>query len=166
MGEPDTESSLESATMFFVPRSSVRSLADIGRQLLQSSPFQGQSIRCIRVGNTEIPNNKGLLFALQNIKGIGRATARQILADLRIGNKPAKELSGFQVESLRNEVMTYTIGHNLDKENASNIKRLMGIQCYRGIRHIDGYPCRGQRTRSNARTRKSRGGRSTAAVPQ
>lgn len=53
-----------------------------------------------------------------------------------------------------------------DKENASNIKRLMGIQCYRGIRHIDGCPCRGQRTRSNARTRKSRGGRTAAKVTQ
>ncbi|OWM90188.1 small ribosomal subunit protein S13, mitochondrial-like [Punica granatum] len=148
--------------MFFASRPSVRNLADVGRQLLQNSPLQWQAIRGIRVGNTEIPNDKGLLYALQHIKGIGRATARQILAELRIGNKPAKELSGLQIESLRNEVSTYTVGHNLDKETASSIKRLMTIQCYRGIRHIDGYPCRGQRTRSNARTRKAKAARAAA----
>ncbi|KAF8024858.1 hypothetical protein BT93_F1884 [Corymbia citriodora subsp. variegata] len=137
----------------FALRASARRSADAGRRLLRDA----QGVRGIRIGNTEVPDDKKLKYTLQRIKGIGRSTARQILCELQIGNKPTGELSGIELESLRNEVLNYNIGHNLDKENTSCIKRLVDIQCYRGIRHLDGLPCRGQRTRTNARIRKDRG---------
>ncbi|XP_010042376.2 30S ribosomal protein S13, chloroplastic-like [Eucalyptus grandis] len=137
----------------FALRASARRSADAGRRLLQST----QGVRGIRIGNTEVPDDKRLTYSLQRIKGIGRSTARQILCELQIENKPTGKLSGIELESLRNEVLNYDIGHNLDKENASCIKRLVDIKSYRGIRHIDGLPCRGQRTRTNAHTRKNRG---------
>ncbi|KAI4366583.1 hypothetical protein MLD38_022444 [Melastoma candidum] len=124
---------------------------------LRRTPAMLQSVRGVRVGNVEIPDNKQLLYALQYIKGIGPATARQLLSGLQIVNKPTWQLTALELETLRNEVLNYNIGHNLEKENAAAIKRLVDIQCYRGIRHVDGLPCRGQRTSTNARTRKDRG---------
>ncbi|KAK2631322.1 hypothetical protein EUGRSUZ_L03087 [Eucalyptus grandis] len=93
----------------FALRASARRSADAGRRLLQST----QGVRGIRIGNTEVPDDKRLTYSLQRIKGIGRSTARQMLCELQIENKPTGELSGIELESLRNEVLNYDIGHNL-----------------------------------------------------
>ncbi|XP_030545175.1 small ribosomal subunit protein S13, mitochondrial-like [Rhodamnia argentea] len=149
----NTSARLQQFPVMFALRASARRSADAGRRLLQNA----QGVRGIRIGNTEVPDDKKLAYSLQHIKGIGRSTARQILCELQIENKPTRELSGIELELLRDEVLNYNIGHNVDQETASCIKRLVAIQSYRGIRHVAGLPCRGQRTSTNARTRKNRG---------
>ncbi|EXB44328.1 Small ribosomal subunit protein S13 [Morus notabilis] len=97
----------------------------------------------------EIPDDKRLECALQYIHGIGRARARQILSDLSLVNKHVKDLTKREV---------YVLGEELSKGYVErDVRRLVDIQCYRGIRHSDGLPCRGQRTKTNARTQKDRG---------
>ncbi|GAU49045.1 hypothetical protein TSUD_134280 [Trifolium subterraneum] len=107
---------------------------------------QRLNIVCVRVGGVEIPNNKRIEFSLQYIHGVGRNRARQILTDIKMDNKVTKDLSEEELISLRDE----------RRFNALNIKRLKEIQCYRGIRHIQGLPCRGQRTKNNCRTLKGK----------
>ncbi|KDP32750.1 hypothetical protein JCGZ_12042 [Jatropha curcas] len=116
----------------------------------------GLSIQCARVGGVEIPNNKRVEYSLQYIHGIGRSRARQILADLSFENKITKDLSEEELITLRDEVSKYMIEGDLRRFNALNIRRLKEIQCYRGIRHIQGLPCRGQRTKNNCRTLKGK----------
>ncbi|CAI0589092.1 unnamed protein product [Linum tenue] len=82
--------------------------------------------------------------------------SRQILADLSIENKITKDLSEEELTNLRDEVSKYTIEGDLRRFNALNIRRLKEIQCYRGVRHIQGLPCRGQRTKNNCRTLKGK----------
>nr|AFK45217.1 unknown [Lotus japonicus] len=117
---------------------------------------QGLSIKSVRVGGVEIPNNKRIEFSLQYIHGVGRVRARKILCDLNMDNKITKELSEEELITLRDEVSKYMIEGDLQRFNATNIKRLKDIQCYRGIRHIQGLPCRGQRTKNNCRTLKGK----------
>ncbi|KAI5407863.1 30S ribosomal protein S13, chloroplastic [Lathyrus oleraceus] len=117
---------------------------------------QRLTIQCVRVGGVEIPNNKRIEFSLQYIHGVGRNRARQILTDIKMVNKVTKELSEEELISLREEVSKYMIEGDLRRFNALNIKRLKEIQCYRGIRHIQGLPCRGQRTKNNCRTLKGK----------
>ncbi|KAF2291445.1 hypothetical protein GH714_024244 [Hevea brasiliensis] len=74
--------------------------------------FRCQRVQCLRIGNAEIPNDKRLRFALQHIQGIGRQRAHQILNDLSIGNKFAKDLTGLELHSLRDEVSKYLIGED------------------------------------------------------
>ncbi|XP_015571459.1 30S ribosomal protein S13, chloroplastic-like [Ricinus communis] len=116
----------------------------------------GLSIRCARVGGVEIPNNKRIEYSLQYIHGVGRSRARQILSDLSMENKITKELSEEELITLRDEVSKYMIEGDLRRFNALNIRRLKEIQCYRGVRHIQGLPCRGQRTKNNCRTLKGK----------
>ncbi|CAJ1974177.1 unnamed protein product [Sphenostylis stenocarpa] len=116
----------------------------------------GLSIKCARVGGVEIPNNKRIEYSLQYIHGVGRNRARQILYDINMDNKMTKELSEEELITLRDEVSKYMIEGDLRRFNAINIKRLKDIQCYRGIRHIQGLPCRGQRTKNNCRTLKGK----------
>ncbi|XP_016493236.1 small ribosomal subunit protein uS13c-like [Nicotiana tabacum] len=116
----------------------------------------GLSIKCVRVGGVEIPNNKRVEFALQYIHGIGRTSARQILVDLQIENKIMKDFSEEELITLRDEVSKYMIEGDLRRFNALAIRRLKEIQCYRGVRHIQGLPCRGQRTKNNCRTLKGK----------
>ncbi|CAL1362253.1 unnamed protein product [Linum trigynum] len=116
----------------------------------------GLSIRCVRVGGVEIPNGKRVEYSLQYIHGVGRSMSRQILADLKIENKITKDLSEEELTNLRDEVSKYTIEGDLRRFNALNIRRLKEIQCYRGVRHIQGLPCRGQRTKNNCRTLKGK----------
>lgn len=131
----------------------------------------------------EIPNNKRVEFSLQYIHGIGRTRARKILCDLQMENKVTKDLSEEQLITIRDEVSKYMIegdlvtcpcpsclvlkncNHecsllsNFDLQrrfNALNIRRLKEIQCYRGVRHIQGLPCRGQHTKNNCRTLKGK----------
>ncbi|CAJ2644265.1 unnamed protein product [Trifolium pratense] len=90
------------------------------------------------------------------IHGVGRNRARQILTDIKMDNKVTKDLSEEELISLRDEVSKYMTEGDLRRFNALNIKRLKEIQCYRGIRHIQGLPCRGQRTKNNCRTLKGK----------
>ncbi|KAE8652086.1 small ribosomal subunit protein S13, mitochondrial-like isoform X2 [Cucumis sativus] len=104
----------------------------------------------------EIPDSKPLKFALQYINGIGRARANQVLAQLHLENKLSKDLTKKELIFLADEISKYTVGHELDKCVQRDIGRLQDIQCHRGIRHEQGLPCRGQRTKTNARTVKSK----------
>ncbi|KAJ7964006.1 30S ribosomal protein S13 [Quillaja saponaria] len=114
------------------------------------------SIRCARVGGVEIPNNKRVEYSLQYIHGIGRTSARKILCDLNMENKITKDLSEEELITIRDEVSKYMIEGDLRRFNALAIRRLKEIQCYRGVRHIQGLPCRGQRTKNNCRTLKGK----------
>ncbi|URD95195.1 ribosomal protein S13 [Musa troglodytarum] len=114
------------------------------------------TIRCVRVGGVEIPNNKRVEFSLRYIHGIGRVRARQILCDLSLENKVTKDLSDEELISLRDEVSKYMIEGDLKRFNRLAIERLKEIRCYRGIRHEMGLPCRGQRTKNNCRTLKGK----------
>ena len=108
-----------------------------------------------RIAGINIPVNKHTVIALTAIYGIGRTRAREICA--ATGVKPeaqVKNLTEAEVELLRGAVAKYTVEGDLRREISMNIKRLMDMGCYRGIRHRRGLPLRGQRTRTNARTRK------------
>ncbi|XLU53157.1 hypothetical protein S245_047805, partial [Arachis hypogaea] len=124
--------------------------------VLNPPKVRGLSIECARVGGVEIPNNKRIEFSLQYIHGIGRSRARKILCDISMDNKVTKDLSEEELITLRDEVSKYVIEGDLRRFNALNIRRLKEIQCYRGIRHIQGLPCRGQRTKNNCRTLKGK----------
>ncbi len=108
-----------------------------------------------RIAGINIPPHKHTEIGLTHIYGIGRTTAQQICTNAGIPfNKKVKELSDSDLEKIRDEVGKLTIEGDLRRELSMNIKRLMDIGCYRGFRHRRGLPCRGQRTRTNARTRK------------
>ncbi|XP_021760502.1 30S ribosomal protein S13, chloroplastic-like [Chenopodium quinoa] len=124
------------------------------RSINPSKNIGGLRIKCVRVGNVEIPNNKRVEYSLQYIHGIGRSRAKQILSDLSLQNKLTKELSDDELIQVRDEVSKYMIEGDLRRFNAIAIRRLKEIQCYRGIRHIQSLPCRGQRTKNNCRTLK------------
>ncbi|XP_059430156.1 small ribosomal subunit protein uS13c-like [Corylus avellana] len=117
---------------------------------------RGLSIKSVRVGGVEVPNNKRVEYSLQYIHGIGRTRARKILCDLNLENKITKDLSEEELITLRDEVTKYMIEGDLRRFNALAIRRLKEIQCYRGMRHIQGLPCRGQRTKNNCRTLKGK----------
>jgi small subunit ribosomal protein S13 len=108
-----------------------------------------------RIAGINIPVNKHAVIALQAIYGIGTTRARQICAAATVApDKKIKDLDEAQIEALRAEVGKFTVEGDLRREISMNIKRLMDLGCYRGLRHRRGLPLRGQRTRTNARTRK------------
>ena len=108
-----------------------------------------------RIAGINIPDNKHAVVGLTYIYGIGRTRARQICAAIGIETaQKIGELSEDVLERLRAEVGKHTIEGDLRREVSMSIKRLMDLGCYRGIRHRRGLPLRGQRTRTNARTRK------------
>ena len=108
-----------------------------------------------RIAGINIPPHKHAEIALTAIYGIGRTTARKICAESGIEpNAKIKDLSEAEIETVRNQVAKYTIEGDLRRTVSMNIKRLMDLGSYRGIRHRRGLPLRGQRTRTNARTRK------------
>ena len=109
-----------------------------------------------RIAGVDIPNNKRIEYALTSIYGIGVKSACDILAATGINpDTRAKDLSEAEVAKLRDEIESnYQVEGDLRREVALNIKRLVEINCYRGIRHRKGLPVRGQRTKTNARTRK------------
>ena len=109
-----------------------------------------------RIAGIDIPNEKRVEVALTYIYGIGPATARKILAITKVDpNKRVKTLSDEEAARLRTEIESkYRVEGALHTEVGMNIKRLMDIGCYRGLRHRRNLPVRGQRTRTNARTRK------------
>ena len=109
-----------------------------------------------RIAGVDIPNQKRVEIALTYIYGIGRKSANDILAQTGINpDTRAKDLTEEEVAKLRDEIENaYTVEGDLRRDVALNIKRLVEINCYRGIRHRKGLPVRGQRTKTNARTRK------------
>lgn len=108
-----------------------------------------------RIAGINIPVNKHAVIALTAIYGIGRTTAQKICDAAKVeASKKIKDLSDAEVESLRVEVAKYRVEGDLRRQVAMDIKRLMDLGCYRGLRHRRGLPVRGQRTKTNARTRK------------
>ena len=109
-----------------------------------------------RIAGVDIPNNKRVEIALTYIYGIGRKSANDILAKTGINpDTRAKDLTEDEVAKLRDVIENdYTVEGDLRREVALNIKRMVEINCYRGIRNRKGLPVRGQRTKTNARTRK------------
>ena len=108
-----------------------------------------------RISGVDIPNNKRVVISLTYIYGIGRTTAEAILNAAKVDeNKRVKDLTETELTAIRQEVAKYQVEGDLRREVAMNIKRVMEIGCYRGLRHRKGLPVRGQRTRTNARTRK------------
>ena len=109
-----------------------------------------------RISGVDIPNAKRVEVALTYIYGIGPKSASDILAKTGVDpDKRAKDLTEDDIAKLRDEIENnYTVEGELRREVALNIKRLVEINCYRGIRHRKGLPVRGQRTKTNARTRK------------
>lgn len=108
-----------------------------------------------RIAGVNIPDRKHAVIALTAIYGIGRARAAQICAEAGIApESKLRELAEDQVDAIRTAVAKYAVEGDLRREVSMNIKRLMDLGCYRGIRHRRGLPLRGQRTRTNARTRK------------
>ena len=108
-----------------------------------------------RIAGINIPVNKHIWVALTHIHGIGRARALAVCQAADIDSSTlVKDLSEPEVAKLRDAIGTFVVEGDLRREVAMNIKRLMDLGCYRGIRHRRGLPLRGQRTRTNARTRK------------
>ena len=108
-----------------------------------------------RIAGINLPVQKHCEIALTSIYGIGRPTARKIceVAGIQYQAK-LKDLSEDQIEKIREIVATYRVEGELRREVSISIKRLVDLGCYRGVRHRKGLPVRGQRTRTNARTRK------------
>ncbi len=109
-----------------------------------------------RIAGIDLPRNKRMDVALTYIYGIGRATALKILDATGVDwTKKSDDLTAEEVNTIRKEIETgHKVEGDLRREITANIKRLMDIGCYRGLRHRRGLPVRGQRTHTNARTRK------------
>lgn len=108
-----------------------------------------------RIAGVDIPREKRVVVSLTYIYGIGRPMAERILKATGISEDTrVKDLSEEQVNDIRKEIESIKLEGDLRREVALNIKRLMEIGCYRGMRHRKGLPVRGQRTKTNARTRK------------
>jgi len=108
-----------------------------------------------RIAGINIPLNKHIVIALTSIYGVGITRSKGICKAANIApDTKVKDLSEPEVESLRTEVAKISVEGDLRRETAMSIKRLMDLGCYRGIRHRRGLPLRGQRTKTNARTRK------------
>jgi small subunit ribosomal protein S13 len=110
-----------------------------------------------RIAGIDIPENKRGVIALTYIFGIGRSKAKEILAKAKVDeNIKVQDWNDEQIANIREQVGTLKIEGELRSEVQLNIKRLMDIGCYRGIRHRSGLPLRGQRTKNNSRTRKGK----------
>ena len=109
-----------------------------------------------RIAGVNIPTNKRVVIALQYIHGIGNTKAREIMEKVKIPeNRRVNQLTDSEVIQIREVIdRDYMVEGDLRRDVAVNIKRLMDLGCYRGLRHRRGLPVRGQRTHTNARTRK------------
>ncbi|WP_299776251.1 30S ribosomal protein S13 [uncultured Pseudoteredinibacter sp.] len=108
-----------------------------------------------RIAGVNIPDNKHAVISLTYVFGVGKTTAQQILAATGIAETTKiGELSETEMDAIRAEVGKITVEGDLRREISMNIKRLMDLGCYRGLRHRRSLPLRGQRTKTNARTRK------------
>ncbi|MCD2260532.1 30S ribosomal protein S13 [Psychroserpens luteolus] len=110
-----------------------------------------------RIAGVDIPKQKRGVISLTYIYGVGRSRAQEILATAKVDESiKVQDWTDEQIGAIRDAVGSYTIEGELRSETQLNIKRLMDIGCYRGIRHRAGLPLRGQRTKNNSRTRKGR----------
>ena len=110
-----------------------------------------------RIAGVDIPKQKRGIIALTYIFGIGRSRAKDILAKAQVSeDKKVQDWNDDEIGAIREAVSTFKIEGELRSEVSLNIKRLMDIGCYRGIRHRTGLPLRGQRTKNNSRTRKGK----------
>ena len=111
-----------------------------------------------RIAGVNIPTNKRVLIALQYIHGIGQKNAAEIIEKVKIPvDRRVSQLSDQEVLQIREVIdRDYLVEGDLRRETGINTKRLMDLGCYRGLRHRKGLPSRGQRTRTNARTRKGK----------
>ena len=108
-----------------------------------------------RIAGVNIPDNKHLSIALTYIYGIGLSRSKQICQETGLApDRKVQELSEQDLDTIRNHINKYDLEGDLRREVSMNIKRLMDLGCNRGIRHRRGLPLRGQRTQTNARTRK------------
>lgn len=108
-----------------------------------------------RIAGVNVPDNKHAIIALTYVYGIGRPTAKNICAAAGVAESTRMgELSEAEVDAIRAEIAKRTVEGDLRREVSMNIKRLMDLGCYRGIRHRRNLPVRGQRSKTNARTRK------------
>jgi small subunit ribosomal protein S13 len=108
-----------------------------------------------RIAGVNVPDHKHADIALTAIYGIGRPRAEEICDAVGIKRTTkVKDLTEDELDKLRNEIGKYTVEGDLRREVAINIKRLVDLKCYRGIRHRRGLPVRGQKTKNNSRTRK------------
>ncbi|MBQ1508608.1 MAG: 30S ribosomal protein S13 [Erysipelotrichaceae bacterium] len=108
-----------------------------------------------RIAGVDIPRDKRVVVSLTYIYGVGLSTAKKVLAENGISEDiRVKDLTDDQVNAIRKSLDSYRLEGDLRRETQLNIKRLMEIACYRGVRHRKGLPVRGQRTKTNARTRK------------
>ena len=108
-----------------------------------------------RIAGVNIPNHQHAEIAITAIYGIGRARAKAICAAANVaGSTKIKDLSDADMERLREQVAKFTVEGDLRREVSMNLKRLMDLGCYRGLRHRRGLPVRGRRSRTNDRTRK------------
>ena len=108
-----------------------------------------------RIAGVDLPKEKRVEIGLTYIYGIGRTSSNKILAEAKVSpDVRVKDLTDDQVQAIRNAMEDYKVEGDLRREVALNIKRLTEIGCFRGIRHRRGLPVRGQRTKTNARTRK------------
>ena len=108
-----------------------------------------------RIAGVNVPENKHIEISLTHIFGIGRKTAQNICVDLKIDyTRKISDLSEEEIENIRNAIGNYVVEGDLRREVAMNIKGMMDLGCYRGLRHRRGLPVRGQRTHTNARPRK------------
>ena len=108
-----------------------------------------------RIAGVNIPDNKHAVISLTYIYGVGLTTAKKICAAVGVEERAkVGDLPEDKLDAIRNEIGGLTVEGDLRRESAMNIKRLMDLGCYRGLRHRRGLPLRGQRTKTNARTRK------------
>ena len=108
-----------------------------------------------RIAGINIPPHKHTEIGLTSIYGIGRTTAQKICTNSKVPfDRKVKDLTDTDLEKIRDQIGQFTIEGDLRRETTMNIKRLMDLGCYRGFRHRRGLPVRGQRTKTNARTRK------------
>ena len=108
-----------------------------------------------RIAGVNVPDNKHTEIALTAVFGIGRITAQNICATVGVNKSTKiKDLNESEIEKIRNEIDKFLVEGDLRREVSMNIKRLMDLGCYRGLRHRRGLPVRGQNTKNNARTRK------------
>jgi len=109
----------------------------------------------MRISGITIPDNKRLEYGLRIIFGVGHSLALTILKDAKVDpTKESKALTSDEENAIRREIEKYTIEGDLKRDISGNVKRLKDIKAYRGVRHLRGLPVRGQRTKTNSRTRR------------
>lgn len=109
----------------------------------------------MRISGITIPDTKRLEYGLRIIYGVGHSLALTILKDAKVDpSKKSKDLTPDEENAIRREIEKYTIEGDLKRDISSNVKRLKDIKAYRGVRHLRGLPVRGQRTKTNSRTRR------------